>query len=70
VNSEASVPDFEAFRPEWIADVTTGNPATTELGRRFANKLITQWLNAADPGSDLIFCEGKTGWTYRLIRLH
>jgi hypothetical protein len=33
-------------------------PTTTELGNRFAHKIIAQWLDEADPGEDLIFCDG------------
>src|SRR5689334_801835 len=58
VNIPNTVPDLNQFRAEWIADVVKDDPSTIELGRRFAYKLITQWLDAAEPGTDLIFCDG------------
>jgi hypothetical protein len=38
-------PDFEVFRAEWLGDVRAGNPSTSQLGHRFARKLVTQWLD-------------------------
>lgn len=49
---------FVAFLTGWLDDVTKGNPSPTELGNRFAYKLITQWLDEADPGDDLVICDG------------
>jgi hypothetical protein len=52
---------FEAFRDEWMREVTTGEPSTLELGRRFAQKLVPQWLDL-DPGSfstDIVYCDGS-----------
>jgi len=49
---------FDVFLAEWLEDVTQGMPTTTELGNRFAHKIIAQWLDEADPGEDLIFCDG------------
>jgi hypothetical protein len=40
------------------ADVIAGSPSTTELGRRFAFKIVTQWLDSAEPGTDLVYCDG------------
>lgn len=50
--------DFEAFRGSWLESVQEGKPSTLELGRRFALKLVTQWLDASDQGSDLVLCDG------------
>ena len=50
--------DFEAFRQEWLADITEGSPSTVELGRRFAVKIVTQWLDGYEPGTDLVYCDG------------
>jgi hypothetical protein len=55
---KVGAPPFDVFLPEWLEDVTQGMPTTTELGNRFAHKLIAQWLDEADPGEDLIFCDG------------
>ena len=34
-------PSFEEYRQEWLIDVRQGEPNTSELGHRFARKLIT-----------------------------
>jgi hypothetical protein len=49
---------FEAFREAWLSSVREGDPSTRELGRRFAIKLVTQWTDASDHSSDLVFCDG------------
>ncbi len=50
--------DFEAFRQEWLAEIKEGSPSTVELGRRFAFKIVTQWLDGYEPGTDLVYCDG------------
>ncbi len=50
--------DFEAFLASWRESVTAGDPSTTELGRRFAQKLVTQWLDASEAGTELVYCDG------------
>ncbi|MBA7469631.1 hypothetical protein ES707_04904 [subsurface metagenome] len=50
---------FEAFREQWLADVQQGNPSTVELGRRFAHKLLTQWLDIEGAADDLVYCDGS-----------
>jgi hypothetical protein len=54
--AEPSGVSFEAFRDEWLADVIAESPSTTELGRRFAIKIVTQWLDSHEPGTDLWGC--------------
>lgn len=52
---------FEDFKNEWLVEITAGSPSTVELGRRFATKLVSQWLDLdQDIGSsdDIIFCDG------------
>lgn len=49
---------FEDFREEWLTEVREGNPSTTELGHRFAHKLLTQWLDISDASDDLVYCDG------------
>lgn len=50
--------DFDTFRREWLADITEGSPSAVELGRRFAFKIVTQWLDGFEPGTDLVYCDG------------
>lgn len=49
---------FEAFHEQWLDDVIEGHPSTTELGHRFARKLILQWLDVDENTDDLIYCDG------------
>ena len=52
---------LEAFETEWLADVTAGSPNTLELGRRFARKLVSQWLEFAEDiesPDDVVYCDG------------
>jgi hypothetical protein len=51
--------DFESFRTSWLQSVQQGAPSTVELGRRFALKLITQWLDASETTADLVYCDGS-----------
>ena len=50
--------DFESYRQEWLNDVKLGNPSTTELGHRFARKILTQWRDIDDSSDDLVYCDG------------
>ena len=49
---------FDQFREQWLEDVAVGDPSTTEVGRRFAFKLVRQWLEAEECSTDLVFCDG------------
>src|SRR5215218_2642734 len=49
---------FEDYRDEWLEDVRAGDPSTTELGHRFARKLLTQWLEVDQDSDDLVYCDG------------
>lgn len=49
---------LETFTEEWLSDVRDGSPSSTELGRRFAWKLVTQWLDTDDAADDLVYCDG------------
>src|SRR6266404_4264143 len=50
---------FNEFREQWLEDIRAGNPSTSELGRRFAHKLFTQWRDLSEPSDDLIYCDGS-----------
>src|SRR6266568_2750935 len=49
---------FEAYREEWLEGVRDGKPSTTELGHRFARKILTQWLDIEDSSDDIVYCDG------------
>ncbi len=59
MTTEADKVTFEAFRAQWLIDVKEGAPSTVELGRRFASKLITQWLDVVPTAEDLVYCDGS-----------
>jgi len=50
--------NYEAFKQEWLSEVTANNPSPTEKGNRFASKLINQWLDLNDEAAEVILCDG------------
>ena len=50
--------DFESFLSSWRETVIEGTPSTVDLGRRFAQKLVNQWLDASENSSEIIYCDG------------
>ena len=50
--------EFEEFRESWLESVRDGSPPTTELGRRFALKLVTQWIDVSEATADFVYCDG------------
>ncbi len=51
-------PLFQDYRNEWLKEIETGDPSNTELGHRFAHKLLTQWLDISEDSDDLVYCDG------------
>lgn len=51
--------NFEDFRTSWLDDVKSGNPTTVDLGRRFALKLVTQWLDTSESSAESVYCDGS-----------
>lgn len=52
------VVEFEQFHKSWLESITQGSPSTRELGKRFALKLVTQWLDTSENAADFVFCDG------------
>lgn len=50
--------EFGEFRLSWLESVTDGTPSTRELGKRFALKLVTQWLDTSETTADFVYCDG------------
>ena len=48
---------FEEFETQWLEDVQTGSPSTTQLGNRFAQKLLRDW-HEIDDTAEIILCDG------------
>ena len=56
--TETTELDFDQFKEEWLSTIQLDNPSTTELGRRFAHKILTQWLDIDEASEDLVYCDG------------
>ena len=56
--SKEPVVRFEEFHNSWLESITQGSPSTRELGKRFALKLVTQWLDTSENTADFVFCDG------------
>jgi hypothetical protein len=39
---------FEDFKASWLESITAANPTTVQLGQRFGNKIVSQWLDIDD----------------------
>lgn len=50
--------NYEDFKTEWLSEIITGNPSTTELGHRFSRKILGDWLDFNSETEDVIFCDG------------
>lgn len=62
--------EFEFFRKEWLQGIIDGNPSTLELGRRFARKLVTQWLDVDESSDDIVYCDGSGDGGIDIAYLH
>jgi hypothetical protein len=54
----SDIPDFTAFREQWLEEITSGEPSAVEKGRRFAHKLITQWRDTDVESAEIHYCDG------------
>lgn len=50
--------NFDDFRTSWLEEVKAGSPTTVDLGRRFALKLVTQWLDTSESTVESVYCDG------------
>ncbi len=50
---------FENFQMEWLQEIKQNNPTTIQLGNRFSQKLVMQWLDFNEESDDMIFCDGS-----------
>ncbi len=50
---------LDDFLNSWNESVRSGTPSTVELGRRFALKLVTQWMDIAETSAELTYCDGS-----------
>ena len=61
---------FEEYREEWLREFTEGDLPPFEKGQRFANKLVTHWLNVPDDDEDLVLCDGTGDGGIDIAYLH
>ena len=50
---------FDEFREEWLQEFTTQPLSPLAKGRRFAFKIVTQWLDVNEDDEDLVICDGS-----------
>lgn len=50
---------FNEYKKSWLEEVTNGDPSNVELGRRFALKLITQWMEDSLDTDNFVYCDGS-----------
>lgn len=55
----AAPSDIDGFIEEWLIGVNDAGLSTTEIGSRFARKLLTQWLGLSEDVDDLFYCDGS-----------
>ncbi|HET9183653.1 MAG TPA: AIPR family protein [Candidatus Angelobacter sp.] len=49
---------LEDFQKQWLEEILSGNPSTTELGHRFADKILRDWHDIDSESAELIHCDG------------
>src|SRR5690242_10268655 len=49
---------YEDFERQWLEDIRAGNPSTTVVGNRFAQKILRDWHDIDDTGTEVILCDG------------
>lgn len=52
------VADYQTFRAAWIAEIEDGCLSSVEKGRRFATKLLNQWISLGED-DEMINCDGS-----------
>ena len=49
---------FEEFEDQWLQEVRADNPSTTQLGNRFAQKILRDWHEIDEATAEIILCDG------------
>jgi len=49
---------LEDFEQQWSEDIVAGNPSTTQLGHRFAAKILRDWHEIDSSTDEVILCDG------------
>ena len=46
------------FERQWLEDIVAGNPSTTQLGHRFAEKILRDWHEIDSATAEVVLCDG------------
>lgn len=49
---------LEEFESQWLEEVISDSPSTTQLGHRFAEKILRDWHEIDSATSEIILCDG------------
>ena len=49
---------YESFKEAWLSEILQDNPNSVQKGRRFARKLVSQWLDFNEDNDEIVFCDG------------
>ncbi len=49
---------LEQFESQWLEEIVANNPSTTQLGHRFAEKILRDWHEIDDATAEIILCDG------------
>lgn len=50
---------FDGFEQQWLEEIRAGEPSTTQLGNRFAQKILRDWHEIDDATAEIILCDGS-----------
>ncbi len=50
--------EYAKFEEAWLNEILFDNPTSVLKGRRFARKLLSQWLDFNEDNDEIIFCDG------------
>ncbi len=49
---------LEDFEQQWLEEIVAGSPSTTQLGHRFAEKILRDWHEIDAATAEVILCDG------------
>jgi hypothetical protein len=49
---------LEQFESQWLEEVVSDSPSTTQLGHRFAEKILRDWHEIDSATAEIILCDG------------
>ncbi len=50
---------YQEWKDQWLAEIEADNLSPLDKGRRFAAKLVTQWLHITMDDDDFVVCDGS-----------